>query len=159
MKIAIPAILAVIALVAIAVAIAKNMKGSDQIQDEWPPEVVAKVERDRHVREAVKRQYPALFVLVTQAMFRHDPIGINFETNTDEYDAEAGTVIPRLKDCSSSEDVTTVLHEEFSTWFGSDSVGPRDHYTKLGEELWLLWKAKETEQDGGGQPATRHESK
>jgi hypothetical protein len=46
-------------------------------------------------------------------MFLRDPIGINFKTNTDEYDAEAGTVIPRLEKCSSSDDVAIVVHEEF----------------------------------------------
>jgi len=36
---------------------------------------------------------PALFAAITAVLFRHDPIGINFEINTDEYDPEAGTIL------------------------------------------------------------------
>jgi hypothetical protein len=71
-------------------------------------------------------------------MFRHDPIGLNFGTNTDEYDAEAGTVIPRLATCASAEDVEKVLKEEFSRWFGADIAG-RAPYTPLAKEVWRLW--------------------
>lgn len=119
----------------------RHVNDEHEPNDEWPPELVAKVNRDRTAREAVQQQSPQLFAKVAEAMFRHDPIGINFETNTDEYDPEAGTVIPRLEDCSSPEDVVTVLHEEFSTWFGPDSAGHRDRYTKLGAEIWQLWRA------------------
>ena len=63
-------------------------------------------------------------------MFRHDPIGINFESNTDEYDAEAGTVIPRLNSCTSAHDVENILKEVFSRWFGADIAG-RAQYTDL----------------------------
>ena len=121
--------------------------------DEWPPEVVEKVTRDRAAREAVRQRHPALFAAVSEAMFRHDPIGINFGNNTDEYDAEAGTVIPRLSACASAEDVEKVLKEEFSRWFGADIAG-RAQYTTLAKEVWRLWTESRAEPgaaaDGGG---------
>lgn len=149
MKITIAIVLLMLLIIGIVLIIAKTMKAPHTNEDEWPREVVSKVAQDRSSREAVQQEHPQLFAKVTGAMFRDDPIGINFETNTDEYDPEAGTVIPRLKDCSSAEDVTVVLHEEFSTWFGSDTAGPRDRYTKLGEEIWLLWNSTKTEQAVG----------
>ncbi|HVT88841.1 MAG TPA: hypothetical protein VHD56_08325 [Tepidisphaeraceae bacterium] len=77
----------------------------------WSPEVMEKVNKDRAARELVRKQYPRLFSALSSAMFQHDPIGINFGNNTDEYDAEAGTVIPRLKDCLErfSDDCTPIL--------------------------------------------------
>jgi hypothetical protein len=75
------------------------MQLSDQGGDDWPPEMLEKVTHDRVAREAVRKHYPSLFTAVSEAMFRHDLIGINFESNTDEYDPEAGTVIPRLNTC------------------------------------------------------------
>jgi len=49
-------------------------------------------------RQALRRHYPVLFDEVSSILFRHDPIGINFETNTDEYEPEVGTILPRLKE-------------------------------------------------------------
>jgi hypothetical protein len=115
--------------------------------DEWPPEVIEKVNRDRVAREAVQRRHPGLFAAVSGAMFRHDPIGINFGNNTDEYDAEAGTVIPRLSACASADDVEKVLKEEFSRWFGADIAG-RARYTALAKEVWRLWNESQAEQAG-----------
>jgi hypothetical protein len=149
MKISPALILVAVALAAIAFLVIKRMSlKNSRTTGEWPPEVVAKVEKDRAAREAVRQQGPQLFAAVSAAMFRHDPIGINFNTNTDEYEAEAGTVIPRLRGCSSPGDVATVLHEEFSKWFGSDTAGPKTRYTALADEIWTLWSTHKTEPGG-----------
>ncbi|MBI3874868.1 MAG: hypothetical protein HY300_02665 [Verrucomicrobia bacterium] len=71
-------------------------------------------------------------------LFRHDPIGINSKTNTDEYEPEAGTILPRLRDCRSEADVCRVVHEEFVCWFDSRTAGPREHYAKIAADLWQL---------------------
>ena len=47
----------------------------------------------------LKAKYGSLFDSITALLFRHDPIGINFEDNTDEYEPEARTILPRLKAC------------------------------------------------------------
>jgi hypothetical protein len=70
--------------------------------------------------------------------FRADPVGINFETNTDEYEPEVRTVLPRLPHASSAVDVQRILHEEFSAWFGS-SAGPAERYESLAQDVWQLW--------------------
>jgi hypothetical protein len=67
-------------------------------------------------------------------------MGINFETNADEYDPEVGTILPRLRSCTSSEDVCRVVHEEFVRWFTPDIAGRRDHYAQIGREIWELWQ-------------------
>lgn len=56
-------------------------------------------------REQIKREYGTLFTLISNALFETNPIGINFDDNTDEYDAEAATIIPRLSSAKSAEDV------------------------------------------------------
>jgi hypothetical protein len=116
----------------------------NQNSDEWPPEILAKVNRDRAARTAVNQQNQGLFTKITEAMFRHDPIGINFESNSDEYDPEAGTVIPRLRECTCPGDVTSVLHEEFCKWFGAENAGPKAHYATLADEIWELWTENQT---------------
>ncbi|NOT26274.1 MAG: hypothetical protein HOP16_09240 [Acidobacteria bacterium] len=73
-------------------------------------------------------------------MFQHDPIGLNFKTNIDEYDPEARTILPRLSGCSSAEDVERVLLEEFGRWFTPEIAGPSERYRGVAGDLWQLWQ-------------------
>ena len=68
-------------------------------------------------RKALTGVYKQLLGEISAILFRYDPIGINFEDNTDEYDAEAGTILPRLRGDMSAEEATAIVHEEFVRWF------------------------------------------
>jgi len=94
-----------------------------------------------HERAALREQFGALFDEVSAALFRDDPIGINFNTNTDEYDPEVGTILPRLKGCESAADVTRVVHEEFVRWFDARTAGPISRYESVAATIWQLWSA------------------
>ena len=39
--------------------------------------------------------------------------GTNFEDNSDEYEPEARTILPRLRSCHSADDVLQVVYAEF----------------------------------------------
>jgi hypothetical protein len=95
-------------------------------------------------RRRLKAEYRELFADVAALLFRHDPIGINFDTNTDEYEPEVGTILPRLRTCRSEEDTLQVVHEEFIHWFGSEIGTSRDKYAKIAAEIWQLWQAGKT---------------
>jgi hypothetical protein len=110
------------------------------------PEVRAQVDQARAAREAARAADPQFFAAVSNTMFEHDPIGINFTINTDEYDPEAGTVIPRLSACQTVDNVTTVLHEEFVQWFGADIAGHRAAYIELAQALWTLSQKRRANQ-------------
>jgi hypothetical protein len=90
-------------------------------------------------RRQLKAAYADLFDAITEILFRHDPIGINFEVNTDEYEAEARTILPRLRTCKSPADVTAVVHEEFSRWFSPEIAGSNESYSEIAAEIWYLW--------------------
>jgi hypothetical protein len=91
-------------------------------------------------RRRLKAQYGALFDSMAALLYRHDPIGINFDDNKDEYEPEAGTILPRLSGCRSAEDVLQVVHEEFVRWFDRGTAGPPEHYEKIASEVWQLWQ-------------------
>jgi len=112
----------------------------DQHAHEWSPELVAQVEAIHAAREAVKAKHPELFSRLQKCFFEHDPIGINFEFNADEYDPEVGTVIPRLPDCQSQADVLVVVHEEFVRWFGAVTAGDASRYEKIAADVCRIWK-------------------
>lgn len=93
-------------------------------------------ERYRKLREI----YGHIYTAAEELFFHHDPIAINFETNTDEYAPEVSTVLPRLHGCSSATDVQRVLHEEFSRWFGVEVAGSFKQYARMAVELWIIWR-------------------
>jgi hypothetical protein len=107
----------------------------------WPLSTRIKTRLSRWRRSYVKRRYADLFNEASAVLFRYDPIGINFEDNTDEYDPEVSTILPRLSRCHSSTDARKVVFEEFCKWFGPETAGDEIRYDAIATELWLLWSA------------------
>ena len=74
-------------------------------------------------------------------LYRHDPIGIAFGYNPNEYSPEAGSIVPRLRDVETVADVRRIVHEEFVHWFDDDTAGPAGRYQAIAEELWARLRA------------------
>jgi hypothetical protein len=91
-----------------------------------------------------KESYRELYEQLVQILHRHDPIGlIRLGAPHDEYELEVGTIVPRLQSAANAEDVTRIIYEEFSRWFGAASTtGPQTAYAPIGDEVWLLLTTK-----------------
>src|SRR5262245_53578798 len=74
-------------------------------------------------RAALRQEYGELFDRIAAALFEADPIHINFETNTDEYEPEAETILPRLHTATTVDDVERIVHEEFCRRFDAGMAG------------------------------------
>jgi hypothetical protein len=96
----------------------------------------------------LKEEYRHLYDEVLSLLFRHDPVGINFDHNTDEYAPEVGTILPRLRSCASEDDVARVVYEEFTRWFGEP--GSRQRYDPIASEIWQLWQRFNAAEPGAG---------
>jgi hypothetical protein len=107
-------------------------------------EVTVKIKQIRDIQESIKKQDPKLFSAVSAAIFQEDPAGINYKTNTDEYDGEATRIIMRLPDCSSVDDVASVIHEEFIFSFDKETAGPQSRYMGLAKKIWTFWHDRES---------------
>ena len=118
----------------------KSAKAAQPDTEDFSPEVVKRMEQERVARQQMRATSPEFFAAVSKLMFEYDPILINCGENTDEYDPEAGSVIPRLRHCTSADDVTTVVYEEFQHWFGKETAGERDCYASLAKDIWELWQ-------------------
>ncbi len=92
-------------------------------------------------RRRLRMAYGELDGDAAALLFRHDPIGINFDTNPDEYEPEVGTILPKLRICESASDVLQVVHEEFVRWFGPITAGPKERYVEISAEIWQLWQS------------------
>src|SRR4051812_45009301 len=109
----------------------------DRISELWAQRIA---KRARTQRAQVKRVYGALFDEVSALLFKADPIGINFADNTDEYDPEAGTIIPRLRECADADQVCTVVFEEFVRWFSLEDAGTPERYREVASNIWQAWR-------------------
>jgi len=89
-------------------------------------------------RKKIKKENLIFFNRVAEILLKHDPMGIDYEVNPDEYEPEAGTIIPRLSECSGQLDARKMIHEEFVRWF-YDDTGSEAEYTDVAKEIWDAW--------------------
>ena len=74
---------------------------------------------------------------VACAIDEADPIGLLASgAPADEYAPEVDTILPRLSSANEIDDVVTILHEEFSRWFGVDTAGPSGAYESAALRIW-----------------------
>lgn len=88
------------------------------------------------LRAAYGDLYDGLLALLCDG----DPVGINFETNEDEYAPEVDRILPRLNSAASRDDVRRIVHEEFVRWFDAETAGPPSRYDRVADELWARWR-------------------
>ena len=93
--------------------------------------------REEIVRERaeLRARFGTAYDHLLNLLFEEDPEGINFGHNADEYDPEVGTILPRLGDCSSPDEVQTVVSEEFRRWFGPAPAERRSAYRRIAERI------------------------
>lgn len=85
----------------------------------------------------MKARYKNLVAAVERAIDEADPMGLlEGGAPVDEYAPEIGTIVPRVVNAQSVEEVATVLHEEFLRWFGDDTAGPRHVYEAPAGKIW-----------------------
>ena len=89
-------------------------------------------------RVALKEAHRVIFEALAALFFEIDPVGINYDENTDEYEPEVGTVLPRLAGAKSLVDVNTILTEEFDHWFGRPNYN-EERLADLAVRTWALW--------------------
>ena len=73
-------------------------------------------------------------------LFAADPVGINYEENTDEYAPEVSRILPRLAACKSAEDVTEAVYSVFVDMFDPITAGPKRNYEVVSREIWRRWR-------------------
>jgi len=82
-------------------------------------------------------EYLELYRWLSELLYRYDPIGLAVAgAPKDEYEPEVGTIIPRLRDVTSQDDVCRVIHEEFVRWFGEGTAGPGLAYKEIADDIW-----------------------
>jgi hypothetical protein len=84
-----------------------------------------------------KTRYLSLVAAVERAINDADPIGLlEGGAPADEYSSEIGTIVPRVVNVQSADEIISVLHEEFLRWFGKETAGPRHAYEAPARHIW-----------------------
>jgi hypothetical protein len=88
----------------------------------------------------LENKYGDLFEQVSAILFKHDIMRVNLGENTVEYDLEVGTILPKLLGAKGVHDVTLIIFQEFSKWFGEEWVPPLGSgvYKSMARDLWAL---------------------
>ena len=88
----------------------------------------------------MKKKNRALHLDISAILLKYDPMDIGAAIiEDDEYDLEAATILSRIKEVHSKEELTDIVYEEFRSWYGKDAVGERDLYEKMAAEIWERW--------------------
>lgn len=87
-------------------------------------------------RAALRRTYGPLFGRVVTILYEEDPVGLR--PPKDEYVPEAGTILPRLSNANSVQDVEEIVYQEFCQWF-AHSAGQREDYRTSAARIWEAW--------------------
>ena len=92
----------------------------------------------RRKRQAsLEAEYGSLYTEVSRVMREADPIRlIAIGAPEDEYDVEIRTILPRLHEAKSSDDVQRIVHEEFVHWFSAEIAGPAEQYAEVSKKIW-----------------------
>lgn len=98
-------------------------------------------EREREERKQRVVGHEEIVGRVSALLFAADPVGINFDDNTDEYDLEAEMIVIRLLDGVLQSDLQAAVYETFVRCFGPEVevVGPASRYQEVSDKIWDAW--------------------
>jgi len=78
---------------------------------------------------------------ISKILFKYDPINLNFESNTDEYDSEADYIVIRFQEMKSVEELEAMIKEVFIQMFDEKLANTQhalDAYKPIASEIWAL---------------------
>jgi hypothetical protein len=106
---------------------------------EIDPDGVERARSAKRIRLELTAESRDLVDEVAALLFRADPAGINFGSNTDEYESEAEVIVLGLEGTTGAEDVAELAQRVFSVWFDADIAGPVERYGPVAAEIWDAW--------------------
>jgi hypothetical protein len=78
---------------------------------------------------------------LSRLLYRFDPLHLApCGAPGSEYHPEAETILARLPACQSADALQTMVHEEFTRWFGAGVAGDRRRYLAVSMALWMRSK-------------------
>jgi hypothetical protein len=86
---------------------------------------VDEAEQRRAARKRFRVYYHALYDELLDILFQLDPIGVH-KGQTEKFVPELATILPRLREARSPEDVEQIIEQELRRWYGRRRLANRD---------------------------------
>ena len=99
------------------------------------PEIEA---RQRH--RTLQKEYGRFYRVVSDTLFRHNPMDLDGKCNTGEYDPEIDGLLSRIQEAESLNGLLDLLFEVFRTDFGEENCGDRERYELAALEIWKAYE-------------------
>ena len=80
----------------------------------------------RAPRKRFQALYRALYDEVVDILFDVDPIGVHVDHNPEKFVPEATSILARLRDARSAEDVECIVQQELRRWYGRRQLANQD---------------------------------
>lgn len=99
-----------------------------------PPET-----EGRKQRRMLQKEYGSLYRIVSDILFRHDPMELDGKHNIGDYDAEVDAVLSRIREAEDVEGLQDLLFEVFRTDYGEGTCGEMVRYGAAATEIWKAY--------------------
>ena len=100
-----------------------------------PPET-----EDRKQHRMLQKEYGGLYRIVSDILFRHDPMELDGKHNIGDYDPEVDAVLSRIRGAGDVGALQDLLFEVFRTDYGQGSCGERGSYGAAAAEIWRAYE-------------------
>ncbi len=58
----------------------------------------------------------------------------------DEYEPETRTIVTRLHEAASPDELAAIIEEEFVRWFNLQSSGSQEWFAEVARDVWSAWE-------------------
>lgn len=90
-------------------------------------------------RRSAWHTYRELFEAILKILYEYDLIKITDHVGgPSEYGAEVNTILPRLLDAQSEDDVWKIIYEEFVRWFDNSSIKNCYWFDLIARDVWEI---------------------
>lgn len=95
---------------------------------------------DRQQHRMLQKEYGKFYRDVSDIVFRHNPIELDGNRNTGEYDPEVDVLLSRIREAENLNALQELLFEVFLADFGEESCGGRERYNIAASEIWKAYE-------------------
>lgn len=111
-----------------------------EANDTEPDERRASVPLPAPSQEEPPLEEQGIVAQISAILFEADPLEVNHEINTDEYDGEAEDIAAGLPQVTEVGSVRELVHACFVRWSSPESAGPASRYDEMAEQIWSVWQ-------------------
>ena len=88
----------------------------------------------------LQKEYGRFYRGVSDILFRHNPMELDGNRNTGQYDPEVDLLLSRIREAEDLNTLGALLFEVFLTDFGEENCGSRERFDVAAAEIWKAYE-------------------